>query len=256
MRENQWKSMLVRTICGLLTYGVGALLATDAAMTVSEEEASWLQLQIGPTGETIAGVLLILLGVVIGKLRHSKNKEKNRVGLLFLLFSAMLLTGCMGGGHDAMMDLVAAGLETIPEMRDGIDEYSTAARMKAGQDQERIDNALMLKIEMLILKGEADGFDVTGEDGEVDPEKTKVARQMAIAEAMTKYDDSRMVIVTDLTNLAGRDKEMQDRADLLEEVLIAIGAIESERGLLAAERAELIRKAREAEWLRLLRDRE
>ncbi len=142
------KPLLIRIFCGILTYGLGVLLASGAV--ISDEQKAWLTQNIGPAGELLAGLALILGGVVYGWWKHKQNAVAAGTGtggkpgfvdprLLAVLVAVVLVAATLSGctaQATYRMDAATAVSQSLDQLQTALDEStnSTYARMVLERD--------------------------------------------------------------------------------------------------------------------------
>ncbi len=139
------KPLLIRVGCGIVTYGVGLALASDALRDLPEGQRSWVAQNIGPMGELLGSLLFIALGAIIGKVMHKKNATAAAEGgfadmrLLAILAAVVLITATLAGctaQATYRMDAATAVSQSLDQLQTALDEStnSTYARMVLERD--------------------------------------------------------------------------------------------------------------------------
>lgn len=219
-------AVLARILTGLLTYGLGAILAWLAMrkIAISDADAQWIKDSIPAMALVIASILAVAAGVLWKHVKAWMDKNKTApppaTPLPFLAWVALGIgiacsLACGGCATEARHGYTNEACNQILSNSDSMQalalDYSTGAGAKALADLKRLDDALMLKIEIIAKTAYADDK----------------ARQAAILEAMTTYKTDVAAVETDKTRVRDRDGKFRELVDATKEAAAGLLMVEA-----------------------------
>ena len=256
----KWLTELVGQPGSLLLIGLVVTVAVGVMRTLLPSVAAQKALVVGIATALGSGLGLLVLGVTvngalaglvcglaaIGEFEVVKQwilkpaaKAAAKVpkfgnGLVLLLFLPVVFLG-MGCAtaerHAFTLTAVEVGLTAQEQILVACGEWETGLVAKAAQDEKRIEDALMLKMEQIATEAKTGKLP--------DP----VSIQAAIVKAMTKYRESRDAIDSDRANGQERDTLVRGLVADTVEALQGLLEVETEAWALALSKQELARRA-------------
>lgn len=232
-------AVLARILTGLLTYGLGAVLLWLAGKGIifTEAEQQWLKENVPTVAYAVAGVMMIVVGVIYTKYLKPWWDQWTGKTVLLLLVVPLLGMGCTTQArHEYTVEACNLVLTNTDSMQTLALDYSTAAAAKALQDLKRLDDALMLAVERIAKTVYADD----------------AARQADILKAMVAYKTDVAAVETDRERVRDRDGRFKELADATKEAAAGVLLVEARSWANKAALGELVDKAVVGKVLQLM----
>lgn len=160
--------------------------------------------------------------------------------MLLVVAVLALLCGTAGCAQSARHDFTLSAGKLLLDNTDSLMaltlEADTSTKAKAAQDEKRLDDALMLEIEILAKKQFTD--DAT--------------RQAAILAIVQKYKTSVVEVAADIANVTDRTRRVQGFTDQNREAILGILEVEARTWANSASYEDLMNKAIVGNLMQLL----
>ena len=221
-------AVIARILTGVLTYGLGAVLGWLALrkIVVSDADQQWLKDNVPTLALILASIMATAAGVLWTKYikprwdKWTAKKPPDTGAVPFLAWVALGIgiacsLACGGCATEARHGYTNEACNQILSNSDSMQtlalDYSTGAGAKALADLKRLDDALMLKIEIIAKATYTDDK----------------ARQAAILEAMTTYKTDVATVETDKSRVRDRDGKFRELVDATKEAAAGLLMVEA-----------------------------
>lgn len=231
--------MFDKLIAGQIARGILWVLAALAAKYgIDVTDTSWVEgLSIAAAGAVLAAISLIWTRYRARALLMTDppaekppllNLTKTPPVVCLVLLLLPLAGGCaQSARHDFNLAQGKLQLDNATAIEELSIQADTSTKAKAAQDAKRLDDALMLEIEILAKKQFTDD----------------TARQAAILALVQKYKTSVVEVNADIANVSERTRRIQELVAQIKEAAIGMLEVDAQNWANTASQQDLIHKA-------------